>query len=1081
MALPIPIPPRNPSDCAPWLYETLTRLRRASIATDLGMAAIQRGEIPDSSGRPLPTTVVSPVPFIYITLADHLANPALIQSSLGSFVGGGIVQLGPGNFGLTGPLTVPFGVQLRGSGMFVTYLWYGANVNLDIITITGSYVTISDLSVRGVNPATQYGNGYGSVGTGRGIVVAVPDGGSTGFPVYFPTIRNVEVANTPSWCIYDTGQQHLVDLGTGISPDFDYALPGGGTNLTGMCISVCLTLDNVQLAFPNSGGALYIGSGAAAPRISNILTNSYSFNTMVIAGVREPMGAVQLYNAADAIFSGKCAFQSPTAQPGGMPVVHADTDAVMLALLQSATAHFVAPYFEVLSFNCAGGPGRTHWMISTINSSWVMERPYAKSTVYDPATSNGYPLRIVHSPLGETIGSSVTIRDGQFFHYRESYPSLTAPRYLPNGAPTVLDRDDIALLGSGEGDVTIENCTVINYSSGATRNLTTPASPNDGFLVPARPGASFSNTGGVLQFSRFNDCNLVAPVSPSDLRQAWSYSHDFSPGVVGYVKGVGNHVVGATLNSTVNVVALTAGQFDQVEVGNLVQGTGLGVGTTYVTAKADNSNLTLSIAATVSAPAALTFFSNGTFQREGLWCCSNRSGPDFRQVPYIRMHPSIWPGVEPGDMWMVLGSPVASVYTTARFFWYDGANWQTQIDRSIGTAAGDLIKYTASDTPARLAIGTAGQLLTVVGTAPTWVAPDFADNLFLVHDDGDITKKLAFQCSGITTGQTRTVTVKDASGTMALDPTAATGDLIYRASTGFLVARTIGSAGDVLTVSGGLPIWTPPPLVTDYADNTFTIHDDGTPTKKLAFQCSGITAATTRTLTVPDASGLIALDPTSADGDIIYRASTGFLVARSIGGAGQFLTSDTGLPTWSNPIFRDDLLKVTDSAGVRTLMLSAGSITLAQTRTLLAQDVSGSIVPVGNVTGTTAASGTLGRSVMPTRTADVAAQTLLTGNTTSGGLYRVSFYLKTNTAGTAGVAKTKVTVSWNDGTAQTLVVPFLNATAIYNDHDLGTLNAYSQGSIVVSVAASQNISFITTGTYTGSPQYTLNARIEALG
>jgi hypothetical protein len=42
-------------------------------------------------------------------------------------------------------------------------------------------------------------------------------------------------------------------------------------------------------------------------------------------------------------------------------------------------------------------------------------------------------------------------------------------------------------------------------------------------------------------------------------------------------------------------------------------------------------------------------------------------------------------------------------------------------------------------------------------------------------------------------------------------------------------------------------------------DNVFIIQDDVTPTKQLQFQLSGITAANTRTITIPDASGTIAL------------------------------------------------------------------------------------------------------------------------------------------------------------------------------------------------------------------------------
>ena len=45
---------------------------------------------------------------------------------------------------------------------------------------------------------------------------------------------------------------------------------------------------------------------------------------------------------------------------------------------------------------------------------------------------------------------------------------------------------------------------------------------------------------------------------------------------------------------------------------------------------------------------------------------------------------------------------------------------------------------------------------------------DFSDSTFRIQDDGDATKEIAFQASGITTGTVRTLTVGDASGTIAL-------------------------------------------------------------------------------------------------------------------------------------------------------------------------------------------------------------------------------------------------------------------------------------------------------------------------
>jgi hypothetical protein len=49
------------------------------------------------------------------------------------------------------------------------------------------------------------------------------------------------------------------------------------------------------------------------------------------------------------------------------------------------------------------------------------------------------------------------------------------------------------------------------------------------------------------------------------------------------------------------------------------------------------------------------------------------------------------------------------------------------------------------------------------------ILPDvFNDANFLLYDDGDSSKNLAFQLSSITTGTTRTLTAPDASGTLAL-------------------------------------------------------------------------------------------------------------------------------------------------------------------------------------------------------------------------------------------------------------------------------------------------------------------------
>lgn len=129
--------------------------------------------------------------------------------------------------------------------------------------------------------------------------------------------------------------------------------------------------------------------------------------------------------------------------------------------------------------------------------------------------------------------------------------------------------------------------------------------------------------------------------------------------------------------------------------------------------------------------------------------------------------------------------------------------------------------------------------------------------------------------------------------------------------------------------------------------------------------------------------------------------------------------------------------------------------------------LTGSAVLVGNVPA-----GTLGRySSASPETASLSSKTLLTASAATAGAYRASFYMKTTTAGVAGDV-VSITLAWNDGSAQTLPIGPLN---------LNSLNSFVQESRVVKAAASQNTTFTTTVSKTGSPQYIVEARIEALG
>lgn len=93
------------------------------------------------------------------------------------------------------------------------------------------------------------------------------------------------------------------------------------------------------------------------------------------------------------------------------------------------------------------------------------------------------------------------------------------------------------------------------------------------------------------------------------------------------------------------------------------------------------------------------------------------------------------------------------------------------------------------------------------------------------------------------------------------DSSGATGDIHYRDSSGYFTRLGAGSNGTFLTVASGIPSWTSTISGTigntstvTLKDTNFTLQDDGDTTKQLQFELSGISTATTRTLTVPNAS-----------------------------------------------------------------------------------------------------------------------------------------------------------------------------------------------------------------------------------
>jgi len=69
---------------------------------------------------------------------------------------------------------------------------------------------------------------------------------------------------------------------------------------------------------------------------------------------------------------------------------------------------------------------------------------------------------------------------------------------------------------------------------------------------------------------------------------------------------------------------------------------------------------------------------------------------------------------------------------------------------------------------------------------------------------------------------------------------------------------------------------------TEFDDSVFRVQDNGDDTKQLAFECSGITTATTQTLTVPDASGEMTLN--TATQTLTAKTLTSAVLNTGVGG-----------------------------------------------------------------------------------------------------------------------------------------------------------------------------------------------------
>jgi len=383
------------------------------------------------------------------------------------------------------------------------------------------------------------------------------------------------------------------------------------------------------------------------------------------------------------------------------------------------------------------------------------------------------------------------------------------------------------------------------------------------------------------------------------------------------------------------------------------------------------------------------------------------------------------------------------------------------------TSSGDIIYRTAaSGGNVRLAIGSPGQVLGISSGIPAWTTVAGVGTVTSVdlsgggtgitYSGGPITAAGTITASGTTAiahGGTSATTAIAAFN--ALAPTTTSGDLIYRTSTGN-VRLGIGSSGQLLTASGGLPVWISPSAggTVNYVD----VSGGGT---GLSFNGGPITASGTITATgtlgvgfggtsaTTAIAAFNALAPTTTSGDLIYRTSTGN-VRLAIGTSGTILTSSGGVPVWSA---NNGTVNYVDVSGGNTgLTFNGGPVTASGTIT-----ASGTLVVSAGGTGASTLTGVLkgtGTTAIVAATAGTdfvspIVATNFTAQQTFAGATNILAAVFTNAAEKVTVATSAATGTLNyDITSQSVLYYTGNATANFIPNFRG-----SSGNTLTSILA----------------------------
>lgn len=385
---------------------------------------------------------------------------------------------------------------------------------------------------------------------------------------------------------------------------------------------------------------------------------------------------------------------------------------------------------------------------------------------------------------------------------------------------------------------------------------------------------------------------------------------------------------------------------------------------------------------------------------------------------------------------------------------------------------------TEMDLSLQSAVGVVNVAIPVLGGG------SFADNAFSVYNAGDPSKKLAFSVSGVSSGNTRTLTVPNANGTLPLigysqvwgganyfkddrlfvqDDGDTTKKALFQLSgitTGTTRTLTVPNASGTVPLLGFSQVWDG---ANYYKDDRWYVQDQADTSKRVQLQASGISTATTRTLTVQDASGTLPLLEAS-------QTFTGAQTFNNTGGAGLAPVVN------HNNAGSDPYLRFTDVANAANYLELQGPV-ISGTN-VVTFPVSGTLVTTSTSTALTNKSINAGTINLTSQSADIGTTTI-TPSPLVAGVYEIEIFLMT-TATDAGAGSITVTIGWTDavGATSRAVTADPGATAF----PLPLTATGRTSARVLLKRASGNITYATSGggTY-GTARYNLSIRVLGLG